>query len=135
MTEAPKNQQKVKGRFEHVRYDEASMAKSKRAYDLVTDVEAFINDELGGGRYQALALTGLEEVFMWIGKAIRDNQVAAAGPRTEYQKELHQLIQMFPNGCPHCPCKLPPDPRDGRCGMCGAQLVERKAVDVAADAP
>lgn len=46
---------------------------------------------------------------------------------TPYQKELAWLTAMFPNGCPICPSKLPPDPRDGRCGMCGAVLVERKA--------
>lgn len=49
-------------------------------------------------------------------------------PLTQYQKELAQLTAMFPDGCPVCPSKLPPDPRDGRCGMCGAVLVERRVL-------
>lgn len=48
-------------------------------------------------------------------------------PLTQYERELAELRKMFGNGCPHCPSNLPPDPADGRCGMCGALLVERKA--------
>jgi len=32
------------------------------------------------GRYKALALTALEEAYCWIGKAIRDDQIACAHP-------------------------------------------------------
>lgn len=64
------------GRFDYVRYDDASAANQQKAKDLMQQVEAFINGDLGSGRPQSLALTHLEEVYMWIGKAIRDGQVA-----------------------------------------------------------
>jgi hypothetical protein len=64
------------GRFDYVRYDDVSAMNQQRAKDLMTQVELFITHDLGAGRPQSLALTHLEEVYMWIGKAIRDNQVA-----------------------------------------------------------
>lgn len=64
------------GRFDYVRYDDVSAANQQRAKELMQQVEAFINGDLGSGRPQSLALTHLEEVYMWVGKAIRDSQVA-----------------------------------------------------------
>jgi hypothetical protein len=63
-------------RFDYVTYDEKAQQESLEAKDLVTNLENFIETELGGGREQALALTKLEECFMWIGKAIRNKQIS-----------------------------------------------------------
>lgn len=62
------------GRFDYVKYDNPSMDKQEAAKIAVQSLERLIN-ELGAGRAQSLALTKLEEVYMWIGKAIRDEQV------------------------------------------------------------
>lgn len=73
-------------RFDYVRYDE------KASYDQCTfkacaeHLEKVIESELKPGRAKALALTALEECYMWIGKAIRDDQIARNGS-SELQEE------------------------------------------------
>lgn len=62
-------------RFDHVKYDDVAMAKQADAKDLFTEVETAINT-LADGRSKSLALTSLEEAYMWVGKAIRDEQIA-----------------------------------------------------------
>jgi hypothetical protein len=62
-------------RFDYVRYDDASIAKQKEFKAQCENLELLINKHLPNGRHQALALTALEEVYMWIGKALRDAQI------------------------------------------------------------
>lgn len=64
------------GRFDYVKYDEEAARNSQDALKRVDDVRAFIDTNLKPGRASSLAMTKLEECFMWIGKAIRDDQVA-----------------------------------------------------------
>lgn len=66
------------GRFDYVRYDDVSQDEQNVAKAMCTDLGDFI-DSLPNGRAKALALTKLEECYMWIGKAIRDNQIARNG--------------------------------------------------------
>lgn len=74
-------------RFDYVKYDENAIADQDRAKKLVTDLEGFIGGigyavaplPAGVARAKALALTKLEEVYMWIGKALRDDQIARNG--------------------------------------------------------
>lgn len=65
-------------RFDYVKYDdianEQQIAFKKKAQEL----EALI-DQLVGGRARSLAFTSLEETYMWIGKAIRDEQIDRGG--------------------------------------------------------
>lgn len=63
-------------RFEYVKYDNTAIEESAKARDLVEKVEAFIMKTFQPGRSQSLALTALEETYSWIGKAIRDKQMA-----------------------------------------------------------
>lgn len=76
-------------RFDYVAYDEHSAADQRESKELVSRLETFI-DSLGTddatpvarktcGRAKALALTKLEECYMWIGKAIRDDQIERNG--------------------------------------------------------
>lgn len=62
-------------RFSHIIYDAASLSQQgafkQTVEELSTHLEAQPN-----GRYKALALTSLEEAYMWIGKMIRDEQLA-----------------------------------------------------------
>jgi len=69
------------GRFEYVKYDEEATRHSQDAVKRVDDVRAFIETNLKPGRASALAMTKLEECYMWIGKAIRDDQVARSASK------------------------------------------------------
>jgi hypothetical protein len=65
-------------RFDHITYDEQSLEQQVAFKRRVELLEQQISS-LGSPRAKALALTKLEEVFMWIGKAIRDDQIARQG--------------------------------------------------------
>lgn len=65
-------------RFDYVKYDEQSVSTQEKAKGLCKEIECLI-ESMGPGRPQSLALTSLEEVYMWIGKAVRDNQVKRTG--------------------------------------------------------
>lgn len=61
-------------RFDYVQYDPAAIGLQEQAKELCVDLERFI-EASPDGRAKALALTALEECYMWIGKAIRDDQI------------------------------------------------------------
>lgn len=65
-------------RFDYVAYDQASCEAQAAAKSQCIALEAVI-EELPHCRAKALALTKLEEVYMWIGKAVRDGQIARNG--------------------------------------------------------
>ncbi len=65
-------------RFDYVAYDEEAVAEQMEAKKAAQDLEAVI-ERLAPGRAKALALTKLEECYMWIGKAIRDEQLERNG--------------------------------------------------------
>jgi hypothetical protein len=62
-------------RFDYVKYDETAMNIQDAFKRRVIDMEEGIEILLVSPRAKALALTKLEEVYMWIGKAIRDDQI------------------------------------------------------------
>jgi hypothetical protein len=63
-------------RFEYVDYDGPAAAKSGKIRKLFCAVEHALQEELPDSRPKSLALTKLEESFMWAGKAIRDWQLS-----------------------------------------------------------
>ena len=69
-------------RFNYVEYDETSMELSAHAKSLCEMLEQHI-ERISHGRAKSLALTSLEECFMWIGKAIRDEQAGRSCPVME----------------------------------------------------
>lgn len=71
--------------FSYVKYDEESIKKQELAKALCEQLETFLHG-LGAGRPQALAATHLEITYMWIGKAIRDEQLRRS-PATPHQPE------------------------------------------------
>ena len=73
-------------RFDYVKYDEEAMKKQERAKIFVSNIEFMIEQDIKSPRAKALALTKLEECYMWIGKAIRDDQIARNGS-AELQEE------------------------------------------------
>lgn len=65
-------------RFDYVEYDEFAARGQALAKAHCQKLETAI-DNLSDGRAKSLALTSLEECYMWIGKAIRDNQIQRNG--------------------------------------------------------
>jgi len=64
----------VISRFDYVKYDEKAANLQAEFKTFFEAIEARVND-LMPGRAQSLAMTKLEEAYMWIGKAIRDEQI------------------------------------------------------------
>lgn len=72
-------------RFDYVRYDEeaaAKQAKMKAAFENIEEA----GKSLAEGRAKALFLTHLEVAYMWVGKAIRDEQIARGGSAQEVKE-------------------------------------------------
>lgn len=65
-------------RFSYIAYDEQSAQKSGQVRDHMQQIEALLL-QLPESRACSLALTKLEEAFMWVGKAIRDDQLEREG--------------------------------------------------------
>lgn len=61
-------------RFDYIKYDDKRQAVSNLFKELYTHVSSAI-EAIPPGRAQSLALTKLEESYMWVGKALRDEQV------------------------------------------------------------
>lgn len=75
----------MSGRFDYVKYDAQAVEDQKEAKTRCETVEKFV-DTLPNGRAKSLALTALEETYMWIGKAIRDEQLTRE-PLSELQEQ------------------------------------------------
>ena len=73
-------------RFDYVKYDEKAIVYQDNFKQLVSNLEYMIDGNLKSPRAKALAITKLEEVYMWIGKAIRDDQIERNGS-AELQEE------------------------------------------------
>lgn len=63
-------------RFDYVKYDDRSAKLQsffkQKMIEIETDIEKNINDP----RAKAMTLTKLEEVYAWIGKGIRNDQLS-----------------------------------------------------------
>lgn len=66
-------------RFDYVKYDVDSQRNQEHAKVLCDDLRACIETNLKPGRAASIALTKLEECYMWVGKQIRDDQIARNG--------------------------------------------------------
>jgi len=63
--------------YDYIQYDETSTARQKLFKTIFENLSRSI-DELGMMRSTAHAQAKLEEAYMWIGKAIRDEQIKRA---------------------------------------------------------
>lgn len=69
-------------RFDYVKYDENATKVSEVFKVMYSSVDDLINElevTPSAGREKALAITKLEESFMWVGKMLRNNQIAVNG--------------------------------------------------------
>lgn len=64
----------LKKTFSYIRYDEQSVNQQRAFKEKFEELEALVAKMLVAGRASALAQTKLEEAYMWVGKAIRDEQ-------------------------------------------------------------
>ncbi len=68
-------------RFDAVKFDDRTFEKSAKLKDAYEATEQLLA-KLPEGRAKALALTHLEESFMWVGKALRDFQNTLAATKS-----------------------------------------------------
>lgn len=66
-------------RFDYVKYDDKATATHAALKEAFLRMEGLVETRLEAGRAKALIMTKLEEAFMWVGKAIRDEQVGKRG--------------------------------------------------------
>lgn len=66
-------------RFDYVKYDTEAQQKQENFKIYVTNLEAEIFNLLPQGRAQSEAIDALEVCYMWIGKGLRDGQIARNG--------------------------------------------------------
>lgn len=76
-------------RFDYVKYDGTASCFQQNAKEKFGELEGLIemiknnsvprNSQVVTARSAAMALTKLEECYMWVGKAIRDEQMARNG--------------------------------------------------------
>jgi len=64
----------IMSRFDYIAYDEIAKEQQVFVKEIVTNLENVLMS-IDQGRSVSLALTKLEEVYMWSGKAIRDSQI------------------------------------------------------------
>lgn len=69
-------------RFDYIKYDERATNTQRSFKAIFQDLEAALT-MLPEGRAKSLVLTKLEEAYMWVGKAIRDEQVSRLGPQPD----------------------------------------------------
>lgn len=73
-------------RFDYVKYDEKAAEMQSNFKDDFEALERAVVANLKPGRASSLVLTKLEEAYMWVGKAIRDEQIVRNGT-AELQEE------------------------------------------------
>ena len=62
--------------FDYVAYDEGHKVRQASFKEEFVKLEQKVLTELPAGRPRSLIVTKLEEAYMWVGKAIRDNMLA-----------------------------------------------------------
>jgi hypothetical protein len=70
------------GRFDYVKFDDSTAEKLSDFKDRFIGLEKCCS-QLKDGRAKSLVLTKLEEAYMWVGKALRDEQIALGGDSTD----------------------------------------------------
>lgn len=66
-------------RFDYVKYDERAVGEQAAFKAQFEHLEGMVSVNLISPRAKALVMTKLEEAYLWVGKAIRDDQIARNG--------------------------------------------------------
>lgn len=75
----------MSGRFDYVKYDDTATIAQAEFKGQFLKLEAMVSG-LKDGRAKSLVLTKIEEAYMWVGKAIRDDQVARGSDKADQPK-------------------------------------------------
>lgn len=67
-------------RYDYVKYDDQTSAFQAEFKNRFEALSTFVDSAIGSGRASSLVHTKLEEAYMWVGKALRDKQIAAGSP-------------------------------------------------------
>lgn len=78
MTDANKEARKP-SRFDYVKYDVKAVADQMLFKGLFETLDKTVGERIASPRAKALVMTKLEEAYMWIGKAVRDDQIERNG--------------------------------------------------------
>ena len=73
----------MSSRFSYIKYDEGMANVQAQMKTMVEGLEQDIEAFVPNGRAKYLALTKLEECYMWIGKGLRDKQIERNGTAEE----------------------------------------------------
>lgn len=65
--------------FDYVKYDEKASEDQATFKDIVKELEVAIKEHIQCPDSKKLAIRKLEEVYMWIGKGIRNDQIKRNG--------------------------------------------------------
>lgn len=65
-------------RFDYIKYDDRAFQFQALCKTHMCVIELFLNN-LPDSREKSLAITRLEEAYMWVGKAIREDQIQRNG--------------------------------------------------------
>ncbi len=76
------------GRFDYVKFDDATAEKLSDFKDRFVGLEKCCS-QIADGRAKSLVLTKLEEAYMWVGKALRDEQIARGGDSQDQPKRTN----------------------------------------------
>lgn len=66
-------------RFDYIKYDETAAEDQAQFKLMFEEMERAVLKNMRPGRASSLVLTKLEEAYMWVGKGIRDEQIARNG--------------------------------------------------------
>lgn len=66
-------------RFDYVKYDAQAELAQTELKATIGNVESYVEKHVKSPRAKALVLTKLEEAYMWMGKGVRDDQIARNG--------------------------------------------------------
>lgn len=78
----------ITNRFDYIAYDEKAKKDQELFKQKFQGLESHVESSLISPRAKALTLTALEEAYMWVGKAIRDDQIKRSNPgETAIQEE------------------------------------------------
>lgn len=66
-------------RFDYVKYDETAEKQQAIFKEAFQILEKWVSEIFQDGRAKSLVFTKLEEAYMWVGKGIRDEQIARNG--------------------------------------------------------
>lgn len=66
-------------RFDAIKYDETAISQQAKFKRLFNELGEAVDADLYGGQAKSRVLRRLEEAFMWVGKAIKEEQMQKRG--------------------------------------------------------